>query len=221
MSRGPWNELGFKTKGAWESELKRIKATPHGKIITGPDASLLMETLKLHRDAVEKIGSGIRHFITGKGPDAWGSTCFYLVRWDGTIEDFSYRVCLNGMPAPLAVLMSALRHAVQPDILRWKDAQFDAMGLAVCALSGEVVTSKNSHADHIYPDTFVAIARKFCHQKGVDPNRVEYRDDGLWALKDENLEREWIEFHNMRAKLRILKASVNCQLGSRAPGTAA
>ncbi|KAJ7522625.1 hypothetical protein O6H91_18G020200 [Diphasiastrum complanatum] len=56
--------------------------------------------LKGHQEAEKKIGQGIKAFQVKKHPK-WHSRCYYLVRTDGTLEDFSYRKCVNHlMPLP-------------------------------------------------------------------------------------------------------------------------
>ena len=47
---------------------------------------------------VEKIGSGIRHFMvreTEEGEYAVKTRCFSIVRMDGSLEDFSYVKCIR------------------------------------------------------------------------------------------------------------------------------
>lgn len=55
---------------------------------------------KGHRDAETKIGSGIQCFQVRFHP-GWHSRCYYLIRTDGTVDDFSYRKCVDKiMPLP-------------------------------------------------------------------------------------------------------------------------
>jgi hypothetical protein len=61
------------------------------------DKTFMLEILRMHPKAEIKFGCGINaivvHTFIG------GSRCFFVIRADGTIEDFSYRKCLN-MPIP-------------------------------------------------------------------------------------------------------------------------
>ncbi|KAL2652361.1 hypothetical protein R1flu_020489 [Riccia fluitans] len=55
---------------------------------------------KGHRDAESKIGSGIKSFQS-RFHSGWHSRCYFLVRTDGSSEDFSYRKCVDRlMPLP-------------------------------------------------------------------------------------------------------------------------
>ncbi|KAG6553895.1 hypothetical protein Mapa_004812 [Marchantia paleacea] len=55
---------------------------------------------KGHRDAESKVGSGIKAFQI-RFHTGWHSRCYYLVRTDGSVEDFSYRKCVDRlMPLP-------------------------------------------------------------------------------------------------------------------------
>lgn len=62
--------------------------------IKGDDHAFLLELLKKHPGAAEKIGSGVEHFTveTAKG----GTKCFYITRIDGSRSDFSFKKCLRG-----------------------------------------------------------------------------------------------------------------------------
>ncbi|CAM6116559.1 unnamed protein product [Calypogeia fissa] len=55
---------------------------------------------KGHRDAEAKIGPGIQSFQIRFHP-GWHSRCYYLIRTDGSVDDFSYRKCVDKiMPLP-------------------------------------------------------------------------------------------------------------------------
>jgi hypothetical protein len=55
---------------------------------------------KGHRDAEAKTGSGIQAFQVRFHP-GWHSRCYYIIRTDGSVDDFSYRKCVDKiMPLP-------------------------------------------------------------------------------------------------------------------------
>ncbi|KAL3677428.1 hypothetical protein R1sor_027376 [Riccia sorocarpa] len=55
---------------------------------------------KGHRDAESKIGPGIQSFQI-RYHTGWRSRCYFLIRTDGSAEDFSYRKCVDRlMPLP-------------------------------------------------------------------------------------------------------------------------
>ena len=63
-----------------------------GDKVSADDGSFLLETLKRHPEASEKIGGGITHFSV-RAAD-FGTRCFWLNRSDGSTEKFSFRTCI-------------------------------------------------------------------------------------------------------------------------------
>ncbi|KAK7292206.1 hypothetical protein RIF29_07982 [Crotalaria pallida] len=62
---------------------------------------MLLELLKNgHTDPDQKISGGIRAFQVRKHP-TWKSRCFFLIREDGSTDDFSFRKCVDHiLPLP-------------------------------------------------------------------------------------------------------------------------
>ncbi|TKY55089.1 DNA-directed RNA polymerase V subunit 1 [Spatholobus suberectus] len=62
---------------------------------------MLLELLKNgHTEPDEKIGGGIRVFQVRKHP-MWKSRCFFLIREDESVDDFSFRRCVDHiLPLP-------------------------------------------------------------------------------------------------------------------------
>ena len=212
--RQPWVALGFKHKKDWAAALQHIlKTSPHGHRIEDGH-NYIMAALAQHPEAEEKIGCGADYFVTGFGPDKYGSTGFYLVRTDGSLVNFSYRVGMNGRPNPWAAFCSALREAVSYDVLDWKNTQFKA-GPVPCPLCGRVMDRKDAHADHTHPVTFNSLAKEFAEDHGIEPSAVLYKNVPMYELADEALEVRWVQFHQARAVLRLLCAGCNTRIGAR------
>jgi Protein of unknown function (DUF3223) len=69
-----------------------------GDRVSAVDAIELEALLKLHSEYAKKAGVGISHFEVRKPPaDAppFSTRCFWVVRTDGTAEDFSIGHCLK------------------------------------------------------------------------------------------------------------------------------
>ena len=64
-----------------------------GEYLKGQDFNNLLDLLKKHPRAVQKIGVGIKGLLIDR--DGYGGRCFYLMRQDGTKEKFSYLKCLG------------------------------------------------------------------------------------------------------------------------------
>lgn len=66
-----------------------------GDRVSDVDAVDLHSLLLRHRDVVKKIGCGVSHFMVQK--DGYGGRCFWVVRTDGSQEDFTYKRCVTGI----------------------------------------------------------------------------------------------------------------------------
>lgn len=75
--------------------LKRIlKEYPVNRRLNGEDKSTAMIALKFHPKMQEKYGTGILDIKVGRHPE-YKENCFFVIRTDGTEEDFSYNKCIN------------------------------------------------------------------------------------------------------------------------------
>ncbi|WP_375783543.1 DCL family protein [Bradyrhizobium sp. Pha-3] len=63
-----------------------------GDKVSATDAAVLAEALKLHPEADEKIGPGIKDFSVRSAE--FGSKCFWVNRTDGTTAKFSHTACV-------------------------------------------------------------------------------------------------------------------------------
>jgi len=62
-----------------------------GDKVSSKDFLVLSDLLRLHPEALEKIGSGIESFSVRSAD--FGTRCFWVNRVDGTTEKFSFRAC--------------------------------------------------------------------------------------------------------------------------------
>ncbi|KAE8681354.1 hypothetical protein F3Y22_tig00111330pilonHSYRG00282 [Hibiscus syriacus] len=69
--------------------------------ITGYEHMVLLELLKKgHLEPERKIGGGIKAFQIQNHP-VWKSKCFFVIRVDETVKDFSFRKCIDHiLPLP-------------------------------------------------------------------------------------------------------------------------
>lgn len=63
-----------------------------GDTVDEADARFLAEALSRHPEARGKIGSGLRRFEVRAAK--YGTQCFWIIRSDGSEEDFSYKKCV-------------------------------------------------------------------------------------------------------------------------------
>ncbi|AES94122.2 putative DNA-directed RNA polymerase [Medicago truncatula] len=60
------------------------------------DKLTIMKVLHFHPRRDEKFGSGPQNIKVGWHPEFTDSRCFFIIRKDGSVEDFSYRKCILG-----------------------------------------------------------------------------------------------------------------------------
>ncbi|KAE9609629.1 hypothetical protein Lalb_Chr07g0178061 [Lupinus albus] len=98
-------KLGFKEFGSsldmFDYFFNFLHAWSPFLIVNKYEHIMLLELLKNgHTESDKKIGGGIRSFQVRKHP-TWKSRCFFLIREDGSADDFSFRKCVdNILPLP-------------------------------------------------------------------------------------------------------------------------
>jgi hypothetical protein len=97
MPRGSPVDIGtqrFAKKGlATEFFKEMLGRYRPGDHVSAEDASHLSGLLAHHKEADEKIGSGVDHFEVMAAQ--FSTQCFCVVRTDGTRDDFSYHGCIS------------------------------------------------------------------------------------------------------------------------------
>lgn len=78
-----------------KSRTRRIlTSTKDGEKVPSPDHEFLLDILKFHRNFDEKA-KNLSFFTTGKPKEHDYSRCFFIVREDGSQEDFSVHKCIE------------------------------------------------------------------------------------------------------------------------------
>lgn len=120
-------------------------------------------------------------------------------------EDISWTKCraVTGA-APRSKLLSALRHAVSPQV-----AEFKEKAEKVCVQCGG---GTPFHVDHIYP--FSCLVKEF---RSTHPTPTVFTDEvgnQLGFGNDKGYAEEWCAYHRDKARLQLLCASCNLKKGS-------
>jgi hypothetical protein len=210
----PTFELGattFRTKGEATQYFRALlRSCEIGAPIEEPDATRLLDLIKLHPESRSKLGTGVSYFRAAH--TLFGARGFEIVRTDGSIADFSIYCCLQPRKSDRSRILSALRAEVHDDILRAKDNYFAQNGGVIkCAVTGELISCFECHADHSPPLTFNNLATtfiaareeeffyvRFCQEPG---DRPRFTDRGLAA--------RWRAFHHKLAHIRLVSAKAN------------
>jgi len=84
----------FKSKTAAKDFFREIlNRNKRDVTIEGGDHDILLALVKLHSEAEEKMGTGVKRFY--KAGNIGGTTCFWIERTDGTNKAFSFAYVIN------------------------------------------------------------------------------------------------------------------------------
>jgi hypothetical protein len=161
--------------------------------------------LECHPAADEKIGAGVSAFKVDLVAPYY-SRGFYIVRTDGTVDDFSYIICLNGRPTAKQKAVRAFRNEIFPQIDAFRRETF-AGWTSSCAITGETITNDTSEVDHAPPNTFAKMMADFLSARGLKPKGVETisHDGGVTqCIVDVDLRVAWQGYHAANASLRAV-----------------
>ncbi len=96
MARAQPVEIGgrkFAKKGDALAHLQSmLKSYSVGERVSSQDGAFLLDAIKNHPNAEEKIGVGIDHFFVRRAD--YRTRCFWVQRTDGSEEKFSYKSCV-------------------------------------------------------------------------------------------------------------------------------
>jgi hypothetical protein len=166
----------------------------------------MCEVLADHENADEKIGAGVKRIWLEES--YYGQKHFMLERIDGTREDFSFLKCFS-RSSPKANFLKACRRAVESIIIAFRNSIFGNKETIVCPVLNTHITKNESHVDHDLPYPFITIARMFCEENDIDLCEIKYIHQIGVEFYDKDLEKQWIEYHNKYAKLRVISAIAN------------
>lgn len=180
------------------------------------DTAFMLDLLQRHPEAETKIGCGVASMYVADNPIYPGerSRGFHLRRYDGTETDFSFWECIRATPHDKKVV-SAMRVAVEPDTLAFKQAAFDAApeGVLECPDTGALLRFGTAHVDHKAPKTFDFLVKQFFKVEGLRLADIAVRRSGdneyQDLLAEADLCERWVAFHNQHADLEIVSPLAN------------
>ena len=117
-------ELGgkyFQSKKELQEYVQSLLANGH-RVLAKEEASVIQDLLLLHPNANEKIGTGLKYIEVSLSPQKTHN-CFFVVREDGSREDFSYKHCVSECSQERLIekrRLSAYREAVQDQIINFR-----------------------------------------------------------------------------------------------------
>jgi len=181
----------------------------HGAYLSLWDAQFILDLLKYHPDAEEKL-AGIIAGVLVHCRD--GGRGFTLHKESGELVSFSWQKCISP-PTPWGKFTRVCRKLVQPDIQLAKQKAFSEVPYLKCEFTGQFLTPKTCHMDHSPPRTFSWIVRQFAQEWGINPNEIVYCHwDGFSGFRDTRLAQDWIAYHRLNARLRPVSATANLSI---------
>lgn len=203
----------FRTKGEAKKFFGGIRDRyPDGAPLGPEDDALLRELLACHPEAADKTGTGVAHF-TVETDFHYGRTRHFTVhRVDGSSTDFSYYACINGRNER-ADRLGALRHAMQDQIVAFRERAFATGQPVVCPLRGVAITREAYHVDHTPPASFDVLVQGWLRSQGLELAAVSITPPGdnqiVAAMTEATQAASWREHHRQHARLRLLSPRAN------------
>jgi hypothetical protein len=132
---------------------------------------------------------------------------FHLERLDGTLAAFNWKQSYRDMYHRYFAkgfrndVEMALRAAILPHLVQYKENQRDL----VSDWSGVALSWENAAVQH-FPISFSELVASFLDHMQIKLERIalDYDPYHVFVLKNKELEKEWVNFHALRAYYRIL-----------------
>ena len=145
----------------------------------------------------------------------FNTKCFELVYSDSTTRYISYILIINHHNYnPRRLFNLASRNAILGDMNAVKREYFKdnaVNGFVKCQETNELAKWEELAVDHRQPNTFSMIVDRFIEVKNIDIENIEYvtNENNFFMFKDENLTKDFINYHKEKANLRIVRKQRN------------
>ncbi len=207
------NGMQFNSK---KSVIEYVRETIYNKYpdfqeLSADHLRFMIGLLRYHPWGDQKIGIGIKK-IWIQSNDKFPTKCFWLERIDETKTDFSFHQCVSPSSL-LRDFKEACRRAIAALVIDFRKQYFHDKNKAICPILGKPMTIFTSHVDHMPPNTFEKIINEFIEMLKIDIEKVPLINHGDGNIgnyfADITFEKNWVNFHNERAKLRVISAEAN------------
>ena len=211
-----WKKIGrlnFKYKKDAIAYYKNIlNSYTFKELLNESDFNDVVNLLKIHPNAQEKIGIGIKEIIVDE--TRYKTKCFNAIRLDSSSEIFSYIKCINGDLSPLAKFSKTCRDVIADDLRLVKLSFFkknSKKGRVKCQETGVLSFWEELNVDHRQPNTFSVIVDRFIELHKIDLSAVEYIEtiDNVYLFKDNDLAEKFRQYHKEKANLRLVRKDNN------------
>ena len=208
----------FRTKKGLREHIRALRDKyADNQPLDRDDFEFMLYLLNCHDTPENKICCGEMSMYVKRNAIFKRNREFWLTRFDGSETDFSFEACLKHRTKEQR-FKAACRTAIASIVTNFKMEFFaNHNGATLCPMTNEQMTLRhNSHVDHIPPETFDSIVQAFIIQYNLNVDKIELftGTDGniREEIVDESLEQMFIEFHNQRARLRVVSRYANLSL---------
>ena len=186
-----------------------------GSRVSAEHFEFLLSLLSHHPEVDRKVAGGIQAFEVRPVPGFTRASAFWIIRDDGSAVAWSYTELISP-PSPLARFRKVCRYAVDADLRVIKAAWLRdnaSDGHFTCSVTGERVSAGRAHVDHVPPDTFTALIKRFVAERGIDLRSIELPGNSGEEIGRQfptpEMEEDWLSFHREHANLRVISATAN------------
>jgi Protein of unknown function (DUF3223) len=210
----------FETKDKIVQRCQEILySTPNGNLVDENSFEFLINIF-LHHDEWEEKSKGDVYGITTQ-MTSQGTTCFLLLKSDGSDIDISFRYAIKKIPSRKSAIqlpqnLIDFRDAARTSILHQKYEFRDQTikHVHICEVTKIPLSLSNCVVDHKPPKTFDRLLFDFCKEKSLNPLKIEIGSlrGTIAIIQDETINVEWQEYHRANAELRLLSKLGNLKL---------
>lgn len=206
----------YRTKKDLTAAVRAIlNAYEPGSSVAPEHFQFLLSLLSHHREVNRKMEGGIRAFEVRPVPGFERVSAFWIIRDDGSAVAWSTTELISP-PSPLARFHKVCRYAVDADLREVKVAWLRdnaSDGHFTCSVTGDRVAAGRAHVDHVPPDTFAALIKRFVAERGIDLESIELPSSPGEEIGRQfptpEMEADWLSFHREYANLRVISAAAN------------
>ncbi|MCL6754375.1 DUF3223 domain-containing protein [Nostoc sp. CCCryo 231-06] len=183
-----------------------------GSAVSLKDFQFMRLFLNNHPDAYEKIGVGIESiWIQENVVNRGKSKGFWFQRINGSIDNFSYKVCIGSPPSVTSHFLMACTEAVDSYVNAYREKSFQEVEKLRCPITGDLIALKDSYVAHS-PLHFKELAEAFIKNEdlALSEQLFKVHGDGDFTMRfaDEALREKWIKYHYENATLEIRSKGV-------------
>ena len=178
--------------------------------LTLEDKKFLASIFINHPNWLQKRGVGVKDISRMK--TAYGKICFQIIRKDGTSTDISFIESITPSSS-LQKIKRACRTACKSEILRFRDTI--NWGIDKCPFSNKILYKDNTDIDH-YDMSFKELFSEWIKNKDKKylESKLSKSEDNTFEdyFIDENLNKDFLDFHNKNTHLRAVDKNINRSL---------